>query len=492
MLDRELLEVAEGERVRPPSTDKSLRDAYNVIENELLTDNFVFRWGNSGGVSVSEVERLAAAFEEAWSVEIDTQGHPLPDGADTYRFNVYIGSSGGGTPNDGGAAGYFWYDSRGWPMIVVGANTLDNPPYADITAAHEFYHAIQGGTDRYPYEGDSAWFWEASATWASATVYPDNLNYASFLFGYAYLPHYAANYFNYADSWAVEDYYQYGAFILPLHLTELVADRALVREVWTDSGPERDPLSMLIRLLDERGVDFNEAFLDHAARMATLDYDQEASYEAALDGYESYFSESANVVAADVRNGDTDGFVDGPRGLELYRYGYNSIRIDGDGADALTLKVRGASEGSRSNPAEWGARVVVEDGRTRTYVAMDFDGTEGEVTVTGLTDETVWLVVSAWTAETEDFDRETFEYSYSVAPDGEDPTEPDDTGDPQDTGETDTTDDTVPTGSGDSGTPAMGSSEAQKLDAKASGCSVAALSGGAWTLGLLAVARRRR
>jgi len=485
LVDAHLLDVA-----RPPSSDKLLRDAYGVTANELLTDNFVFRWGNSGGVTTAEVERLAAAFEETWLIEIDTQGHPLPTGADTWRFNVYIGSSGGGTPTDGGAAGYFWYDSNGWPMIVVGAGTLDNGDYADITAAHEFYHAIQGGTDRYPYEGDSAWFWEASATWASATVYPDNLNYASFLFGYAFLPHYPANYFNYADSWNVEDYYQYGAFILPLHLTELTADRSLVREVWTDDGPESDPLSMLQRLMDDRGLDFDEAFLDHAARMATLDYEHENAYQAVLDGYARHFSESDNVVADEV-DGSTGGLIDGPSALSPYRYGYNAIRIDPGDAERLTIEVVGESTGSRGNVAYWGGRVVVEDGRDRTYAPVDFDGTDGTATVSGLNGETVWLVVSPWSRETRDFDRETFSYQYSVTADGEEPVDPGDTGEPEDTGDTDVPDDSGTPGSEDSGPLEVGTAQPATFD-KEGGCSsVGLLGGGLWTVGLLAVARRR-
>jgi len=253
---------------RPPSSEKLLRDAYEVTANQMLTDNFALRWGNSGGVTHTKITQLADAFEEAWAIYIDEEDHPLPIGADTYRLNVYIGDSGNGAPDGNGAKGYFWYDSEGWPMIVVAADTLEDPDSADITATHELYHAIQAATERFTYEDDSAWFWEASATWAAATVYPDNIWHASNLFAYAFLPHYPANYFNYADSTDVQDFYQYGAFILPLHLTEVAADRSLVREVWTDTGPEGDPLSVLIRLMDERGLDFNEAFLDHAARMA--------------------------------------------------------------------------------------------------------------------------------------------------------------------------------------------------------------------------------
>ena len=478
---------------RPPSTDKLSRDAYGVTANERLTDNFAIRWGDDGRVSSAEIDRLADAFEASWLEEILVQGHPVPTGADDYRFNIYIGDSGGGTPAGYGAAGYFTSDRDGWPMVVVAAETLDNPDYADITAAHEFYHAIQGGTGRYEYAGDSAWFWEASATWASATVYPSNLNYATFMFGYAFLPHYPVNFFEYPDSWDVEDYYQYGAFIVPLHLSEVTADRELIREVWTDRGPERDPLTMLQRLLDERGLSFDDAFLDHAARMATFDYPQGSGYERVADGYAAYFTESENMVAAEVGAAGTAGLVSGPRGLEPYRYGFNSIRVDVGDAHTIDVTVEGDDQGSRRSDATWGGKLVVEDGADRTYVDLTWSGTTGTATVEGLDGETLWLVVSPWTDETAYFDSEQFAYRYSVTLSGgvepDEPEEPVDTGDIEDSGAEPDTDGPVSEDNPTTSDPVDGSSGS----GKASGCA-AVSAAGLWAglVGALGVAARRR
>jgi len=482
---------------RPPSSDKLERDAYDVTDNELITENFAFRWGTRGGVTTAEVEDLAEAFEDAWLEEIHIQGHPVPTGADDYLFNVYIGDSGGGTPSGYGAAGYFTSDSRGWPMVVVAAGTLDDRDYADITAAHEFYHAIQGGTDRYPYSGDSAWFWEASATWASATVYPSNIYYASFMFGYAFLPHYPVNYFNYADSWNVEDYYQYGAFIVPLHLSEITADRDLIREVWTDSGPESDPLSMLQSLLDDRGMSFDDAFLDHAARMATFDYPEGDGYEMMANYYASSFSESDNMVADEVGPEGTDGFTAGPRSLRPYRYGYNAIEVDIGDAESIEVVIDGDEEGSRGSNATWGAKLVVVDRRDRTYVDFDWDDTTGTVSVDGLDGETVWIVVAPWTRQTRYFDSETFEYRYSVAFGEDDPVEPGDTGDTgepvEDTGEpVEDTDEPVASDD-DTATDDTEPVDGGSGPGKATTCSTVSAAG-AWTvvLGMLGAAGRRR
>ncbi len=468
-----------------PKSGKLVRDAYGITANELFTDNFVFRWGSSGGVTEREIERLADAFEDAWLEEVDIQGHPAPYGTDDYYFNIYIGSSGGGTPTDGGAAGYFTSDPSGWPMVVVGAGTLDNPEYADITAAHEFYHAIQAGAARYGYSGDSAWFWEASATWASATVYPSNLYYASFLFSYAYLPHYAANYFNYPTSGALDEYYQYGAFILPLHLSEITADRELIRDVWAGDDPERDPLSTIQRLLEDRGQSFDDAFMDHASRMVTFDYPEGSNYDYFVSYYDSYYRESDNQVAAEVGPEGTGGLVDGPSDLRPYRYGYNAIEIDIGDATRLDITVEGDSTGDRGSAAEWGARLVVVDRRDRTYHEVSFSGDSGTASLDGLDGETVWLVVGVWSDETRFFDTEQYSYQYSVAFPSDD--EPGDPGDePEDSGSADS-----PSTDDDDGT--TDSVDGDSGDSKASTCSAVTASG-AWALvlGAAAVAGRRR
>ncbi len=399
----------------PPDGEKALRDAFGVVDNELLTENFVFRWGTSGSVRTADVERLAAAFEAAWTEEISVQGHPLPTGADTYRFNVYIGDSGGGTPSGSGAAGYFWYDEEGWPMVVVAADTLRDGAYADITAAHEFYHAIQGGTDRYPYSGDSAWFWEASATWASATVYPDNLNYATFLFGYVLLPHYPINYFNYPDSWRVEDYYQYGAFIVPLHVSELTADRSLIREIWTRDDAARDPLTTMDRLLEERGIAFDDVFMDHVARMATFDYPNGTAMERMVEANAGRYDEYENLVAATVGPEGTDGWVDGPNNLRPYRYGYNAIRIDPGDSAFVTISIEGDLDGDAGHSAKWGAQLVRKHGGARTYVPLTFEGQNARLDIDDLDGEELWLVIGAWTSISSTFDSERFGYRYNVA-----------------------------------------------------------------------------
>lgn len=401
----------------PPTGTKTERDARGVVANRFATDNFVIRWGPSGGVSSAEIERLAAAFEDAWDEEVRVQGHPVPVGSDTFRFNVYIGDSGGGTPPGYGTGGYFEVDNEGYPQIVVSAATLDTPDFADITAAHEFYHAIQGATERFPYSGTGAWYWEATATWASGTVYPENPYYAVFLFGYVLFPHLPLNFYEPYAEGDLTEYYQYGAFIWPWYLTEVAADRRLIQESWTDTGTETDPLEVLRDHLADRGLDMDALWLDHLAANVRWDYLDPAALALGTDGYPS-IPEWDNVIAAEVGMDGTTGWVSGPSALEPYRYGSNAITVETGVHPRLRVELTGAAAGDRSSPATWGGRVVVNRGGAYEVLPLLMaDASAGAVELDGLdAADGLTLLIGVTAPANRSWDRERFRYNYRIQP----------------------------------------------------------------------------
>lgn len=399
----------------PPTGTKGSRDAYGVRGSELTTENFVIRWGPSGGVTSGEVARLGEALEAAWAEQITVQGHPQPDTSDAWLFNVYIGDSGGGAPSSYGSGGWYSVDGEGWPMLVVAASSLDTPDFADITAAHEFYHAVQDATLRYSYDGLSAWLWESTAVWASATVFPENSYYAVFLFGYVIYPDYPVNFFDYYDTGALTEYYQYGSFLWPWFVSEQVADRDLIREVWTDPGADGDPLEVMRAALLRRGLDLDEVWLDHVAANATWDYPDRGLLLANLADWEGSVEWEA-VVAAEVGPEGTGGWASGPEALRPMRYGSNAIAIAPGDLPALRVRLAGEASGSQRSPARWGGRVVaVRGGAPTVYPLAMADDANGEVTVpdANLAEE-LWLVVGAWTEDTDHYERERFRYAYAV------------------------------------------------------------------------------
>ena len=456
----------------PPAVgDKVERDAYGTFPNSLQSENFIVKWGDRGGVDPDEVQALLDAFEDGWAVEIETMAHPAPPSTDTYLFNVYIGNTGSDTPDDYGAAGYYNPDDDGYPMIVIAQDTLKDAAYMEITAVHEFYHAIQNGLDAYTYTGDAAWYWEATADWVASQVYPDNLNYAVFLVGFAYLPYLPVNYFNYPDSGALDEYHQYGAFIFPLFLTEQVADWTLVRDSWVDAE-SNDPLDELDRLLQAGyGTSINEVYPSFAAHNATWDYANGDDYDAALDSYTFWYGDEDARIIDSYNEEGTDGDVSPPPETLPQRYGYNVFEVRSPRAGAYDVQFTGDAAGSNENAATFAVTLVAETDGVASYTPLPLTDNAGaaQIATTG-EESSLYLVVSAWSDRHRD--DETFGYTFRITP-GEAPDSP--------APEDDTADDTGGTG------------VLKDPEPKACACAAASPTGGAWAglaLGL-ALSRRR-
>ena len=131
-----------------------------------------------------QVDQTLAVMEEVWQTEVGSYGYraPLTDELaskdnDGVNFDVYLSDIGGG--------GYYGYcaidDSRAVHFDRAGYCVLDddfaagqfpnNSPVENlqVTAAHEFFHAIQFGYDAF----EDGWFMEGTAAWIEDEVYPD-------------------------------------------------------------------------------------------------------------------------------------------------------------------------------------------------------------------------------------------------------------------------------------------------------------------------------
>jgi len=271
----------------PPSPDKDLRDMYGV-SNSLESDNFVARWGDSGGISEDNVETMLGDFEVAWSVQIDDMDHPVPHGADLYKVNVYIGNTGEGPTISGGVAGYATDDSAGYPMVVMSP------------------HFVQRGTGAFTSNSDVdelsnvRWYWEATAEWIEAEVYADEPEHAHELAGFAILRHLALNFYQYPE-WAgdLQELHHYGAFIFPRYLTEHVGDWRLIRDSWVEPTSE-DPLESLEDALADLGYELDHEIALFAAHNATWDYEH-GDWSAGSKGMDADWRVAVVVSVGDTR-----------------------------------------------------------------------------------------------------------------------------------------------------------------------------------------------
>jgi hypothetical protein len=479
---------------------RELRNPYST-PHVALSEHFAVHWGDSGGVSQVEVDRLLEALEHSWTVQIDELGHPAPSTSQQFYFNVYVGDSGDGAPLGYGAGGYYSPDLEGYPMLVVAAATLNSPAYADHTAAHEFFHAVQGSLDRYPYWGQSAWFWEATAEWAAVHTEPTSSVLGSFVFAYALLPDHALNFFDYPDDVQLQNYYQYGAFLFPLDVDRAAGTFEVVRDAWLDQGSVDDPLVVIDQLLDDRGIDFEEALLDHFVYASMWDYDQGAQFSSSTAQAQLFYPGSSRVFAEHGPDG-SGGPVAVDASEAPMRFGFAAIRLPSLADGLLTATVDGEAVGTAGTDARFGARVVVVDGSGYTAHPVPFDaaGLSGSLTVDPTGADEAWLVVGsvAEQGRVDRFDTERFPFVYevTVAPpvpvdtateptaDTGLPTEPTT---PVDTG-------TAPTTPTSSSTAEQPEPEPSSADEAPKGCGCASGVGGpaGWLAPLVLVGLRRR
>ena len=472
--------------VRPPNSGKTERDSVCSNCNTLSSDNFIVRWGS--GVSQSQAQSVLDSFEYSWDVEVNQLGYDQPSSTETYLFNIYIGDSGGNSPGGYGAAGYFTGDNQGYPMIVLAKQTLTDEYYLDSTIAHEFFHALQGRTGRYDYDeyGAGAWYWEATANWVETEVYANEAGMAFFLVGYTFFPHYPVNFFDYPDQGTLQEYHQYGAFIFPLHLTEVEADSNLIRSSWQDNSSESDPMEVLSSYLQPFGTNIEEAWLHHIARMTVMDYQMGDTYEEYLSYYNQY-PESQDRYAATVTQNGTSGWKQGPSDTKPQRFGHNTIIARNLSDSAMTFAIRGENTGSAGSSAIYGGTVTRLRGGNTTYFPLTFSGVDGEVTITGIqSGDEHYLTVGVWTDEWNPnrVYSETFDYEYNILsadgvvsePSGEPSNEPSNEPGSQNNGE------------GGDLVPGLNDDD----DLKAA-CSTTSATDFAWigVLGLIGLARRR-
>jgi hypothetical protein len=149
--------------------------------------------GNSNGIP-DWIETVADVFEAVYSREISAFGYRPPPTSGGQPYDVYLqniasakqyGYTQSDAPVNAGSTSYTSFiviDNDFAESIYLGSSRT--PLMAlQITAAHEFQHAVQYG---YNYYFD-IWYAEASATWMEDEVY-DSINQL-----YTYLPPYFSN-----------------------------------------------------------------------------------------------------------------------------------------------------------------------------------------------------------------------------------------------------------------------------------------------------------
>lgn len=202
------------------------------------------------------VEEVATVFDSVWTFEVDTLGYrpPYPDSlfpnSDGPLFDVYLvdlgttylGVTFPDTTVQPPGIGKAW---RATAFIVMDNDYRLPPQYGytrgkamRVTAAHEFFHAIQFAYDAQEFEFTTQspssfrpYWYEMSSTWMEEVKYDVINDYYRYLPTTLRNPWLSFRTFSY-DYTRPEAIFPYGQALWNVFITERYSDRNLVRVIW--------------------------------------------------------------------------------------------------------------------------------------------------------------------------------------------------------------------------------------------------------------------
>ena len=380
------------------SYDKGVRNAYAGQPNSIESSNFVIWYGTPDGFSERNVESLSVEMEYIWATLIDEMEYPTPEGTDAWKFNVYIGDTGSGVPSAEGAAGYFWYDTENYPMIVLSKDIISWTDSAKLTGGHEFYHAVQAAINTYRFNDSALWWHEATSNWILEELYRDEGGYSNTLYSVALRPEISLNHWGDYLTEGIEADHHYGASIFGTFLSEFRGGPELIKRSFVEAPVNSDPLDVFETLLQENGESLVDAHLEYALRNTTWDYEFESDYEMSVADYngggESHRS-----------SGTISGLSDdwhGPGDWKPQTFGSNSWALEN-----LPAEFQVEFEGETG--ITWRVGIAQQEGTEHRRWIMPADAQSWALTDFVGGDE-AWLVIAAVDDNSDDGESHSYQF----------------------------------------------------------------------------------
>ena len=325
-------------------------DSLNLVHE---TNHFAIHYDLTGTHAVNNedmdedglsdyINQVADVFEYVWSVEIDSLGYNAPpeDGLqggsglyDIYVANLpsqYYGlayTTSGATENNA-CASYIEIRNNYDASWFQDKTELQN---IQVTAAHEFFHAIQFGYNCY----EEIWMMEATAVWMEDVVY-DHIND---------LYRYMNSWFNYPEKSLNDEsngcYRCYGSFIFFQYISEHIGGHETIKDIWDYSksyGNQETPkdIEAIHNALEDHSSTFQYALSSMAIANRLLSNNESSApytYKEALDYPISYPPMSGTYYFA----GET--VIEHPSSVSDYGSRYFSIYTN----DPMDLMIMGES-----------------------------------------------------------------------------------------------------------------------------------------------------
>ncbi len=308
-------------------------------------------------------DSVAEIFEYVWEKEINELGYPAPPaddgigGDDAYDIyiNEYNGNAYGETYPDSTMSDtnpallsssfikidndYFGYYSKGLNGVRV-------------TAAHEFFHAIQIGNYRLWTVDVSPFFYEISSTWMEDEVFPavkDYIQYVRFAFSMTDIP------LNESNGWV-----EYGRAIFAKFL-EKKFGRSLIHEIW-EAIRSVPSLQAIVNTLNRHDTSLESVYPEYALcyyytgprANATLYFPEGDLYpEVTIHHRYQFFSSSLQISDS----------------LQNLAFQYDKI-VDGDTATLLTTNVNIVSALNNSQTSYPFGYLIQNYGGDETFITL--------------------------------------------------------------------------------------------------------------------------
>ncbi|MBL7013323.1 MAG: T9SS type A sorting domain-containing protein [Candidatus Marinimicrobia bacterium] len=325
-------------------------DSLNLIYE---TNHFAIHYDLSGSHAVlaedidfdgipDYINQVADVFEYVWSVEVDSMNYDAPptDGLQggSSKYDIYVSNlpsqyyglayTTSGATDENACASYIEIRNNYNASWFQDKTELEN---IQVTAAHEFYHAIQFGYNCY----EEIWMMEATAVWAEDQIY-DHIN----------------DLYRYMNSWfsrpekSLNDESNgcsrcYGSFIFFQYISEHIGGHETIRHIWNHSksyGSQDHPkdFAAIQDGLEEHSSTFQYALSSMAIAnrlLANNESDAPYTYEEASDYPISYPSNSGTYYFT----GETS--IEHPSPVYDYGSRYFSIYTN----DPMDLTIMGES-----------------------------------------------------------------------------------------------------------------------------------------------------
>lgn len=296
-----------------------------AMQDNYDSEHFRVHYDTSGTnkVDIDYVETVANVFEEVYNHDINELGYTPPpsDGShggsgaydiyiqstNAYGWTMYIMPAVGDNPNS------LAKENNAYASYITINSSYDGFPNTEleniqVTAAHEFFHAIQLG-----YDGDEElWMLEATAVWMEDENYDDVNDCYQYLIPWFEKPQLRLNTPDYELS--IRDY---GSFIFFKYIDEHLGGKNIIRKTWEnsriyDSTLDNYSIKCIDLALENEGHTFKKALNNMVIANLILSSDASAgnyAYEEA-DGYKNYQEESYyDTVGIELAIYDTLSFI---------------------------------------------------------------------------------------------------------------------------------------------------------------------------------------